>query len=415
MNKIPVVILAVVFALSLAGTAFAAANPFVDVPAKHWAYESLTKLARAGIVDGYGDGTFRGDKTLTRYEMAVVVAKAMANQEKADSALQAEIAKLQAEFSDELVKLGVRVAALENKVGNITFRGEARTRYEWSKNSAASPQSWTRLRLDMQTQLTDDLLFDGKYEAESPFGDNSNANAAHLTHAYITGKALGFDVIIFGRQHLLLGQGLLADNDGPADGLVVGSGKVLQVVGGSLKAAGYTFIVGNIGWKAGKNLNISTSYAKDKDSALYKDWAAGFNYTGIKNLGITYEYGANGANRVKAVNNGSSAKAWMAKVKYLGAAGDKPKSYGLWVGYRKADELFDNFGFTTLANDQARASNVSSYALNGALNNVKGFQYGFEYTVFPNGIAKIMYNRLTDNTTGTLNGDNLICQLTYTF
>ena len=55
-----------------------AANPFADVPAGHWAYESINKLAAAGVVEGYGDGSFRGDRLMTRYEMAQIVAKAMA-------------------------------------------------------------------------------------------------------------------------------------------------------------------------------------------------------------------------------------------------------------------------------------------------------------------------------------------------
>ena len=69
MKKSIILTLALVFVLGIAGTAFAA-NPFVDVPAKHWAYDAVAKLAQAGIVDGYGDGTFKGDKTMTRYEMA---------------------------------------------------------------------------------------------------------------------------------------------------------------------------------------------------------------------------------------------------------------------------------------------------------------------------------------------------------
>ena len=75
-----------------------AANPFSDVPAGHWAYDSVAELAAAGVVDGYGDGTFGGDKLMTRYEMAQIVAKAMAN--------GANVDKLAAEFADELGQPG---------------------------------------------------------------------------------------------------------------------------------------------------------------------------------------------------------------------------------------------------------------------------------------------------------------------
>ena len=70
-------VLAMAMALGVTASAYAA-NPFSDVPAGHWAYDSVNKLAAAGIVDGYGDSTFGGDRLMTRYEMAQIVAKAMA-------------------------------------------------------------------------------------------------------------------------------------------------------------------------------------------------------------------------------------------------------------------------------------------------------------------------------------------------
>ncbi|MBO6235439.1 MAG: S-layer homology domain-containing protein, partial [Schwartzia sp.] len=53
-----------------AASAFAAANPFEDVPADHWAYDAVAQLASDGVVEGYGDGSYRGDQEITRYEMA---------------------------------------------------------------------------------------------------------------------------------------------------------------------------------------------------------------------------------------------------------------------------------------------------------------------------------------------------------
>ena len=62
----------------VAGTTFAAANPFSDVPADHWAYDAVSQLAADGVIEGYGDSTFKGNRNITRYEMAQMVAKAMA-------------------------------------------------------------------------------------------------------------------------------------------------------------------------------------------------------------------------------------------------------------------------------------------------------------------------------------------------
>ena len=56
-------VLAMAMALGVTASAYAA-NPFSDVPAGHWAYDSVNKLAAAGIVDGYGDSTFGGDRLL---------------------------------------------------------------------------------------------------------------------------------------------------------------------------------------------------------------------------------------------------------------------------------------------------------------------------------------------------------------
>ena len=54
-------------------------NPFSDLPSNHYFYNSVTTLTAKGIMQGYGDGTFRGDKNITRYEMALLMAKLLAS------------------------------------------------------------------------------------------------------------------------------------------------------------------------------------------------------------------------------------------------------------------------------------------------------------------------------------------------
>ena len=120
-----------------ASTTFAAANPFSDVPADSWAYDAVSTLAADGVIDGYPDGTYKGQNTMTRYEMAQIVARAMAKTDidKADKAL---VDKLAAEFAEELDNLGVRVADLEKKSDNVKWTGELRYRY-YDANHDASP------------------------------------------------------------------------------------------------------------------------------------------------------------------------------------------------------------------------------------------------------------------------------------
>ncbi|MGP1367031.1 MAG: S-layer homology domain-containing protein [Schwartzia sp. (in: firmicutes)] len=116
------------FALGVSATAFAASNPFEDVPADHWAYDAVAQLAYDGIIEGYGDGTYRGDQALTRYEMAQMVARALASPVGMGRAVTS-LDRLALEFSAELESLGVRVAALEKKVDEVAWKGRIRYRY----------------------------------------------------------------------------------------------------------------------------------------------------------------------------------------------------------------------------------------------------------------------------------------------
>ena len=76
---------------------------FPDVPANHWAYEAVSKLAGNDIVAGYPDGEFHGDRTMTRYEMAEIIYKAMSKGVQVDQ-------KLVNEFKPEMEQ----VAANQN-------------------------------------------------------------------------------------------------------------------------------------------------------------------------------------------------------------------------------------------------------------------------------------------------------------
>ena len=133
--------LVAVFALvAFAAPAFAA-NPFVDVPMNHWAYDAISQLAAKGIIQGYPDGTYRGNHPMTRYEMSMLVARALAtvDMEKASKEDVEMLKKLVVEFKDELEALGVRVDALDERVavleenlGGWKFWGELRFDARWA-------------------------------------------------------------------------------------------------------------------------------------------------------------------------------------------------------------------------------------------------------------------------------------------
>ena len=130
MKKTLVSALTTALVVGAASTTFAAANPFADVPADHWAYDAVSELQAKGVVNGYAvDNTFRGNQNMTRYEMAQIVAKAMAKVETGDAATKAMVDKLAAEFRDELANLGVRMDDLEARMDNVRHSGFIRYRY----------------------------------------------------------------------------------------------------------------------------------------------------------------------------------------------------------------------------------------------------------------------------------------------
>ncbi len=129
MKRLAPLVLAASFSLGslLALGHSVSATPFSDVPANHWAYQAIQSLAADGLVEGYPDGKFKGDRPLTRYEMAVLVARVIAKLQAngAGYASKADLDKLQKlidALKDELDSLGVRVTNLEDALDALDKR-----------------------------------------------------------------------------------------------------------------------------------------------------------------------------------------------------------------------------------------------------------------------------------------------------
>ncbi len=186
MRKTVVSTCAVAFLTASASTAFAAANPFEDVPADHWAYDAIAQLAVEGVIEGYGDGTYRGDQEITRYEMAQMIARAMAK----GGGNKALIDKLAAEFADELNQLGVRVAALEKKVDNVKWNGTIRYRYynnrkhETGEPLEKNTAQYLTLRLEPSLQINEHWSGHARIDYNSDM--NSAANTTGATEIPLT-------------------------------------------------------------------------------------------------------------------------------------------------------------------------------------------------------------------------------------
>lgn len=146
-----------------AATAFnvSAANPFADVDTSSWAYQAVSQLSDQGVVDGYPDGTFKGDKNVSRYELAQIIARLMAKEESLNDSQRATVQKLSGEYAGELQSLGVRVKELEKKAGNLSNITEIRVqdipRYDnvYKDNKSSHDELSLRVRLNTMANVND--------------------------------------------------------------------------------------------------------------------------------------------------------------------------------------------------------------------------------------------------------------------
>lgn len=145
-----------------------AANPFADVEESSWGYQAVCRLSEEGVVAGYPDGTFRGDKNVTRYEMAEIVGKLLAARERLTAEQQETVDRLAKEYAAELQNLGVRVSELEKKKGNISFLTEIRVqgidRYDNVYTGDKHYELGTRIRLNSFGQVNDRTTVYGQLE-----------------------------------------------------------------------------------------------------------------------------------------------------------------------------------------------------------------------------------------------------------
>lgn len=225
---------AITSALTIAFAVPAFANPFSDVPSSHWAYQAVNELHKAGIVEGY-DGKFHGEKSMTRYEMAQLVANAMT---KAETAEQKDtVGKLSKEFAVELMNLGVKVDGLEKKVDDmVKVSGDARVRYFHTEdsdiNDAGSITDY-RARVSFDGKVNDNLKFNARLTSGNADVEGSS-NTVKLDTANVTFKTYALENTI-GRQDIKLGSGYIMDTQ--MNGLASKIGG-LKVFGGNASQNG---------------------------------------------------------------------------------------------------------------------------------------------------------------------------------
>ena len=159
---------AIAACFACAAVTVSAANPFTDVSADDWAYQAVASLSDEGVIDGYPDGTFRGDKHVTRYEIAQIVARLMAKEDTLNASQKETLAKLSSQYANELRDLGVRIAELEKKRGATDLITELRVqsidRYDDVFKGKKHNEISTRVRLNTITPVNDRVHLYGQIE-----------------------------------------------------------------------------------------------------------------------------------------------------------------------------------------------------------------------------------------------------------
>ena len=399
-------VLAMAMALGVTASAYAA-NPFSDVPAGHWAYDSVNKLAAEGVIDGYPDGTYGGDKLMTRYEMAQIVAKAMAK--------GANVDKLAAEFADELDALGVRVANLEKKADNVKVTGEVRYRYTDSELNG-NEYNDLRSRIWVNGQINDDWSYIGMIENTQDFTEDAGNEKTEFKRAYVEGKIGGLDLTA-GRYGAFFANGNVYDAQ--ADGAKLSYGDKVKVSAfagkgtdeaGDGAASNGNYAGGEISAAMGENFSLNGGYVNFKDMGQVTGetetnvdnaiWYVGADANfGDFTLSGMYLKGDKSENDqdVKGVDDDG----YTVGLSYKGAEASEAGSYGIWANY------YDQGGQTYVAH----TTDANTFGNDG----FKGYGVGVNYTFAKNIVGTVAYYD-TENKLDSNDDDQIIwSDLTFTF
>ena len=411
MKKTLISALTTALVVGAASTTFAASNPFSDVPADHWAYDAVSQLAADGVIEGYGDSTFQGDKSITRYEMAQMVAKAMAKSD-VSSADKALIDKLAAEFADELNNLGVRVSNLEKHSDMVKWNGEARYTYSSRRAEQASGETKKTnkdellFRLEPTAEVNDHwnvkARLDAKTYLDSDDGTNGSSDDTEvkLKRAYAEGNYKNFQTQLGKFGFYTPEQGLVFDDELSGAKVTFGSdlkaslyaGRIDLSDGAKFKqnpttdsaanlqgitlqyanaaksklsgGAGY-YHLNSDGFNKAADQGVNYSDSQNEDNANIWTVNAAYNFDGTSKLSAAY------ANNTSADNLNHS---WQALYNYKGAQAENKGTWGMYAGYRYLGTLTSLYGTQD-------AQTIGA----------KGWEVGADYTPFKNVVATAKY------------------------
>lgn len=419
--------------MSTAGVACAASNPFSDVPKDSWAYDAVATLVADGVIDGYPDGTYKGNNTMTRFEMAQIVVRAMAKTDidKVDKAL---VDKLAAEFAEELDNLGVRVADLEKKSDNVIFTGTARLRYDDGDINATNPNqrngddiaSHSHIETWIKGKVNDDWTAIGQIETEfnneigsiTAYGGNDH----QVNKVYVEGPLFG-GTLKAGRYGEFSSYGRIIDTEISGAEWTWGDpneGRSGALTYGRLKhernMAGTTF---NYGQKLNSEgeyepNDMSISLGRGDDAGAYTSARLKYNFSPVTAMGVTYghldhitmennmynKYSDDGADMWEIGFNTSVADNLTLMAAYTtsdrdglyDSVGDEIKTDGWFSELRyKKHDIKDPGSFAIFANYRNVGALSTIDATVDYTENIKGWTIGFDYVPIENTTIEVFY------------------------
>ncbi len=395
MKKTLVSALATALVVGAASTTFAAANPFSDVPRDHWAYDAVTQLAADGVVEGYGDGTYRGDRNITRYEMAQMVAKAMAkdNMSSSDRAL---VDRLAAEFADELNNLGVRVTKLERNADMVKWNGKLEYTYTSTRFEGEDRENADKLlfRLEPSAEVNNHWHVNARLDASTDMAKDradlrrdSNSTVS-LKRAWAQGDYDNFTVKL-GKMEFVSAEGQYQAPgsiivDGEFSGAEASFGKDLRAKvqagryshGGdfgdtaSYQGVELQYEKGSLTAGAGYyhfgSDTLQADYDLKADKKKMNIWGLNGAYRFDKNVALTGAYAHN-------TDAAGSKRSGQVSFEYKGADPADRGSWGAYLSYRH------------LGGGSVEATT------DGAQNYTKGFELGTNYTLWNNVVLSAKY------------------------
>ena len=410
MNKKLVASLVATMAVGV--TAFAA-NPFVDVPSDSWAYNSVVELANSGIIQGVDGVHFQGERNITRYEAAEIVAKAMAHEDRANAEQRALINRLADEFSDELNNLGVRVSNLEDRVGNVKLTGDARVRYMKQGDTLKNDGSWQfrgRLRANAKINDRADAVIGVNYNSNFSSTDAASADKdkffvdrAYVNYALDAGKK--FNVMV-GRYDYELGNASGIQYGDNFDGAqlkfankhmaaTAGYGKFKEGVLNNAKTA-YGELEGFFGGGSVAGSAVGAFYNNFNGPVKVTTDIAGVSTTATMNTpdslwgayaSLNFAKKFNFFGEYQKVNNQGTTKdadVYYGKLQYGKALFAQPKTWDLWVDYVNADKYGIYGGTGNWRTDSLLGIPTATSATATASTGAKGWGVGADYAFAKN-------------------------------